>query len=169
MKNNFYEITSPDYPSKKDFKSHAVWCEWHEPEENSYILSLCSSEEEFQTKFIQPYEQGKESYYPIIENPLPSRTFLSIFAEITINNQSTFEGYLSTDCYQVVALHIWPQSKLKKEITLLSNTRLFAKTNNAKEIKKIKRSLLIHSVTNISYQTGLKFSNKKEICGNFEI
>ena len=168
MNNNLYEITSPNFPTAKDFLAFPVWCEWHEAEETSYIRSLCSNEKEFQSKFFTPYEEGKESYYPIIENPLPKRIFLSIAAEITINNEFSLKGYLSTDNYQIIAIHIWLNTDLNKSISILSNSRLFAKDENPKVVKKLKKHLGINSIQSISYKTAIVFANGNVVKGSFE-
>ena len=167
MKGRIYTLTSPDYPSIEDFRKFPVWCQWHEAEEVPYIQELCDSEEEYQSKFIEPYEKGKENFYPIIENPIPERVFLSIFAEILIDDKHSFLGYLSTDGNEVVVIHVWVDPNMNEELVFFSDSRLLADEENPKAIKKLKRYMSLKAEIKISYQTNLAFSNGKNVSGAF--
>jgi len=163
MKGKIYVLTSD--PSKEDFHNYRVWCQWHEAEEIPYLKDLCESEEEYLSEFIEPHENGKKCFYPIVENPLPDRTFLSIHAQISINGEHSFSGHLSADGDEVIAVHVWVNSNIKEAVTILSENCLYAQDNNPKAISQLETHIPSKSNIRIDYKTNLEFSNGRNVSG----
>jgi len=169
MKSNIYILNSPDFPGLKDFERFPVWCEWNDAEEVPYLKELCDSESEYEKKLIGPYEQGRETYYPIIETTMPERLYLSILVDVTINEIINMNGYVTTVADEIVALCVWLGPNGNSEINLLSNTRLLAEEDNPTALKKLSKHLALKSKLKISFDSEIYLSNGAKVSGIFEV
>lgn len=163
MKDGFYIVNSPDFLSECDFKKFPLWGEWNEPEEIPLLKSLCESEEEYQKLIISPYEEGKETYYPIFDSVLPNHKFLYAASKVCIGNKEIAKGYICIDSGRVAAICIWLGGK---EFQLLSKERLLALDENPSIVKEISKLLHIMEFNEIRYETNLKRKNGENLAGS---
>ena len=167
MEHNTYVINSPEFPAKEDFDKFNVWCEWHDADEIPYLKSLCSSEEELEERIVRPANEGKEIYYPLVnETKLSYRTFSFIKVEILIA-EFALSGYAATVDEEVVSVTVW-LAEDNEAVTLFRSDRLAAEDENPEAIEQLKQSLKISELEHIDYRSEYSFSNDQKIEGRFE-
>ncbi len=169
MQPNIYIINSPSFPTKKDFEYSAVWCEWYDSDEMPYLKSLCDSENEFQNHIIKAYEEGKETYYPLLGNEtLPYREFLYVSVVISIPGIKALSGYVSTICDEIVAISVWLK-EADDTLVFYNSDRLVADDENPKSIKLISQLFGVKQFTEINYESECRLSNGNTVRGRLQL
>ena len=169
MKSNTYIINSPSFPEHTDFEKFNIWCEWNDSEEINYLKNICSSEEEYEKIIIKPYEEGKETYYPIVaSNVLPERNHLHLYVEANLNKTHILKGYISIVDNLIASLTIWLQGVPDNEVILYSADRLVAEDENPDTLKILKNHFNLTEPPKLEYSSETKFQNGNRIKGIFK-
>ena len=170
MRSDIYIINSPSFPEKLDFENFGVWCEWHDSEEVPYLKSLCSSELEFEEIIIKPYEEGKETYYPVVSSyELPDHDFLYVQVMVNITVDIKLMGYVSISENEIVLLTIWPNDILDDEVDFYRSDRLVAEDENPVSVSRVSKSYKIGPFFELNFSSKYRLSNGTHVNGRFNV
>lgn len=170
MKPGLYIINSPSFPDQKDFDRFGAWGEWEDAEELPYLKSLCESEEEFEEKIIKPYEKGKETYYPLsTTTELPNYTYIHVKVKVELTESITLDGYVSIDQSEIVALTVWPNELLRKEVRFYRSDRLVAEDENPESVRKLSNKYNLDKFSSLRFSSKYKLHNGDPVDGYFNV
>ena len=146
--NDFYTITSPKFPTRKDFQRWHLWCQWHDATE---LTELDLSDSEINECFYSPNNAGLEVYYPMVRNTLSQdREFLYAEAKFKFSESDHFTGHLSLVQNEVVAAILLNYGT---ELGFYRNDRIVAEDENPKSIAAICSMMDIDPFCELPYES----------------